>query len=58
MNIPQDPIILLSYINTNLRDYYKTLTDLCKSLDIDEDDLISKLKKINYEYDPERNQFI
>lgn len=58
MNIPQDPIILLSYINTNLRDYYKTLADLCKSLDIDEDDLISKLKKINYEYDPERNQFI
>lgn len=58
MKIPQDPIILLSYINTNLRDYYKTLTDLCKSLDIDEDDLISKLKKINYEYDPERNQFI
>lgn len=58
MNIPQDPIILLSYINTNLRDYYKTLTDLCKSLDIDEDDLIFKLKKINYEYDPERNQFI
>lgn len=58
MSIPQDPIILLSYINTNLRDYYSTLTDLCKSLDIDENDLVAKLKKINYEYNPERNQFI
>jgi predicted MarR family transcription regulator len=58
MSIPQDPIILLSFINTNLRDYYKTLTDLCKSLDIEENELISKLKRINYEYDPIRNQFI
>lgn len=58
MSIPQDPIILLSYINTNLRDYYKTLTDLCKILDIEEDELVSKLKKINYEYCPIRNQFI
>lgn len=58
MSIPQDPIILLSYINTNLRDYYQTLTDLCKSLDIDETDLVTKLKRINYEYCPIRNQFI
>ncbi len=58
MNIPQDPIILLSFINTNLRDYYNNLTDLCKSLNLNEQELIDKLKAINYEYNPSNNQFI
>lgn len=58
MNIPQDPIILLSFINTNLRDYYNNLTDLCKSLNLNEQELIDKLKSINYEYNPSNNQFI
>lgn len=56
--IPNDPVILLSYINTNLRDFYPNLTDLCKTLDINEEDLISKLKLIDYEYDSSKNQFI
>lgn len=58
MTIPQDPVILLSFINTNLRDYYTSLSDLCKSLNIDEQELISKLQAINYEYNPVSNQFI
>lgn len=58
MTIPQDPIILLSFINTNLRDYYASLSDLCKSLNIDEQELINKLQTINYEYNPVSNQFI
>jgi len=58
MNIPQDPVILLSFINTNLRDYYNSLTDLCKSLNLNEQDLVDKLKSINYEYNPINNQFI
>jgi len=58
MTIPQDPIILLSFINTNLRDYYTSLSDLCKSLNIDEQELINKLQTINYEYNPVSNQFI
>lgn len=58
MTIPQDPIILLSFINTNLRDYYISLSDLCKSLNIDEQELINKLQTINYEYNPVSNQFI
>jgi hypothetical protein len=57
MAIPQDPIILLSYINTQLRDYYNNLTDLCENLDIDEGELIEKLKSIQYEYAPAQNQF-
>lgn len=37
--LPNDPAILLSYINTLLRDKYASLDDLCASLDIDEDEL-------------------
>lgn len=58
MTIPQDPVILLSFINTNLRDYYNSLSDLCKSLDLNEQDLTSKLRTINYEYNPATNQFV
>lgn len=57
MSLPQDPIILLSYINTQLRDYYKNLSELCENLEINESDLIEKLKKIQYEYDNKQNQF-
>lgn len=57
MNIPKDPIILLSFINTNLRDFYPSLDELCASMDIDKEELIQNLKKINYSYDSERNTF-
>lgn len=58
MAIPQNPVILLSFINTQLRDYYSDLTDLCKSLDVNQLELIEKLKSIQYEYDSSQNQFI
>ncbi|MDF2586607.1 MAG: hypothetical protein K0S41_448 [Anaerocolumna sp.] len=57
MNIPQDPVMLLSYINTQLRDFYHSLEELCSALDINQEDLIQKLKIIQYEYDPNQNQF-
>ncbi len=57
MNIPNDPAILLSYINTQLRDNYKNLDDLCKSLDVSENDIISKLELIGYKYDEKLNRF-
>ena len=34
--LPQDPIILLSYVNTKLRDEYSSLDELCAALDADE----------------------
>ncbi len=58
MTIPRDPVILLSYINTQLRDYYSSLTEFCKSNDLDEVDIKMQLKAINYEYDPEFNRFM
>ena len=59
--IPQDPVILLSYINTQLRDNYKGLEALADGLDIsrDELDLIAKkLHSIGYEYNESNNQFV
>lgn len=56
--LPQDPIILLSYVNTKLRDNYSSLDALCDGLDADREELVRKLEGVNYVYSPERNQFI
>lgn len=56
--LPSDPVMLLSFINTNLRDHYKSLDDLCLSLFADKSDIILKLSQIDYHYDESRNQFI
>lgn len=56
--IPKDPVMLLSFINLKLRDYYKSLEVLCEDLDLDKDSLIQKLETIDYHYDGERNQFV
>ncbi|MDE6238432.1 MAG: DUF4250 domain-containing protein, partial [Muribaculaceae bacterium] len=31
-NLPQDPFILLSYVNTKLRDDYSSLDSMCEDL--------------------------
>lgn len=55
--IPKDPVMLLSYINTKLRDFYDSYEDLCKSLDLDQNEVKQKLSMIGYEYDESLNQF-
>lgn len=57
MNIPSDPFILLSYINTKLRDEFPDLDELCRSLDIDRQQLESRLATIGYFYNRELNKF-
>ncbi len=57
-NIPKDPVLLLSYVNLKLRDYYPDLNEMCKALDIDSKALTQKLAAIDYTYDPATNQFI
>lgn len=52
-----DPQILLSLINTKLRDQYESLEALCDDLSITEEEIIKKLKSIGYEYNKESNQF-
>jgi len=58
--IPKDPVMLLSYINTQLRDNYKDLDALAEGLDISHSDLeeiVKKIEGIGYKYDPSKNSF-
>ena len=58
--IPQDPVMLLSFVNMKLRDNYNSLEELAEGLDISKDELdaiVQKLNNINYTYNAERNQF-
>ena len=56
--IPKDPVILLSYINTKLRDEYASLSELCAALDADEAAVRDALAGLDYQYDPAHNRFI
>ena len=56
--IPKDPVMLLSFTNTQLRDNYRTLEEFCSAYDMETQELIEKLKTIDYEYDSRQNQFI
>ncbi len=49
--------MLLSYINTQLRDFYLSLDELCRGLDIDRDALVDKLHQAGFDYMKEINQF-
>ncbi len=58
MNIPNDPIMLMSFLNTQLRDNYSSLEDLVKSNSLDQKEIEEKLSNAGYHYDVERNQFV
>ena len=56
--IPKDPVMLLSFINLKLRDFYPSLEALCEDLDVDGKEITDKLATIDYHYNTEKNQFI
>ena len=56
--LPKDPVILLSFVNTKLRDEYPSLAEFCLALDADEAALCRTLAAMDYRYDPKRNQFV
>ena len=56
--IPKDPQMLLSYLNTQLRDNYKSLGELCRAMDLKEDEIVEKMKAIDYAYDEALNKFV
>ncbi len=58
LNLPTDPMILLSYVNTKLRDFYPSLDALCEDADISKDEIIKKLATIDYAYNAELNKFV
>ncbi|WP_251859936.1 DUF4250 domain-containing protein [Clostridium sp. Marseille-Q2269] len=52
-----NPYILLSLVNTKLRDEFDNLDDLCSTYDLKKEDIINKMETIEYRYDSEINQF-
>lgn len=56
--LPQDPVILFSYLNTKLRDNYSNLSALCDDLDADEYTLLKKMEEAGYRYDRDNNCFV
>ncbi|MBQ5675288.1 MAG: DUF4250 domain-containing protein [Lachnospiraceae bacterium] len=56
--IPKDPVMLLSFLNLKLRDFYSNLDALCEDLDVDKEEIVKKLAAIDYQYDAGKNQFV
>ena len=55
--IPNNPMMLLSFVNMKLRDDYDSLEAMCNSLDIDAGEVTEKLGSIGYKYNKDQNQF-
>lgn len=58
MPLSKNPIVLLSIINTKLRDFYPNLDKLCDDLDEDKVEITNILERIGYIYNEGNNQFI
>ena len=56
--LPKDPLLLMSVVNTKLRDFYPDLAALCDDLGEDPAALSAALGAAGYVYDPARNQFV
>ena len=56
-NIPQDPMMLMSFINMKLRDFYPSLDALCEDLEISREELEERLGKAGFEYSGENKRF-
>lgn len=58
MSLPKDPVMLLSVVNTRLRDFYPNLEELAKAEGTTAEEIMETLKKINYIYDENQNRFL
>ena len=56
--LPKNPYVLVSAINTYLRDKYSSLDELCEKEDEDKEEITNILKSIGYIYNSDTNQFI
>ena len=58
MKLPEDPVMLLSFVNMKLRDQYVSLDDLCDDLNVLSVELEEKLGEIGYFYTAKENRFV
>lgn len=56
--IPNDPAILLGFVNTKLRDFYSSLDEMCDDMQLDKKQIEERLSLIGYVYKKSRNQFV
>ncbi|MBQ8421403.1 MAG: DUF4250 domain-containing protein [Bacteroidales bacterium] len=54
---PKDPMMLMSWVNMKLRDFYPSLEALCEDLEIDRKDIEDSLNSAGFEYNSELNKF-
>ena len=57
MKLPEDPMMLYSFINMKLRDFYPSLDALCEDMNVERDEIVRTLKTVGFEYNPVRNSF-
>lgn len=57
MKLPEDPMMLYSFINMKLRDIYPSLDALCEDMNVEKEVIVRTLKRVGFEYNPERNRF-
>ena len=57
MRLPEDPVMLYSFINMKLRDFYPSLDALCEDMNVEKEVIVRTLKRVGFEYNPERNRF-
>ena len=57
MNLPEEPMMLYSFVNMKLRDSYPTLDALCEDMNVEKAEILRRLKMVGFEYDTERNRF-
>ena len=57
-HLPNDSMMLLSFVNTRLRDDDIDLESFCRQFDVSKEDIVKKLDSIGYTYNNELNKFI
>ncbi len=57
-NLPNDSVMLLSVVNTRLRDFYPDLDAFCEAHQVTKAEITDKLASIDYVYDEKLNQFV
>lgn len=55
--LPNDPAMLLGFLNMKLRDYYTGLDELCEDMNIDKEALLARMKEAGWEYSEENKKF-
>ena len=58
MKLPEDPLLLMSVVNTWLRDKYASPDALCEDLNADRAALEKKLAAAGYRYNAANNQYV